>query len=150
MACQVLNLHPRPTALFAANNFIAFGAIRALREVGLRIPEAISLVAFDDLPDDWLIDPFLTVVDQRAYEMGKQAAELILERIAGVGRPMRRSIIVPVDFIVRRSSAPPPSDLNVTPRLAVDTALTLERRSAADPRRVKATPASADVSTTRD
>lgn len=150
MACQVLNLHPRPTALFAANNFIAFGAIRALREVGLRIPEAMSLVAFDDLPDDWLIDPFLTVVDQRAYEMGKQAAELILERVAGVGRPTRRSIIMPVDFIVRRSSAPPPSDQEAAPRRAVESELRLERRPAPDPRRVKATPASADVSTARD
>lgn len=150
MACQILDLHPRPTALFAANNFIAFGAIRALREQGVPIPEAMSLVAFDDLPSDWLIDPFLTVVDQRAYEMGERGAELILERVAGGGRPARQSIILPVDFIVRRSSAPPPSDLNATPRRAVDSALTLGSRSAPDPRRDKATPASADVSTARD
>jgi LacI family transcriptional regulator len=150
MARQVLDLQPRPTALLAANNFIAFGAIRALREVGLPIPDAMSLVAFDDLPDDWLIDPFLTVVDQRAYQMGKQAAELILERVAGVGRPTRRSIILPVDFIVRRSSAPPPSDLDARPRRAVETALSLGRRSAADPRRADATHASAEAGSASD
>jgi LacI family transcriptional regulator len=110
MGRQLLDLSPQPTALFAANNFIAFGAIRALREVGTRVPDDMSLVAFDDLPDDWLVDPFITVVNQRAYEMGRRAAELMLERLAGGGRPKRRSIILPVDFIVRRSTAPPRSD----------------------------------------
>lgn len=109
MARQMLALTPRPTAIFAANNFIAFGAIRALREVGLRVPDDMSLVCFDDLPEDWLIDPFLTVVDQAAYEMGRQAAELLLERLATGGRTKRRSIILPVEFKVRRSTAPPPA-----------------------------------------
>lgn len=136
MARQVVVLHPRPTALFAANNFIAFGVIRALREVGLRIPEAMSLVAFDDLPGDWLIDPFLTVVDQRAYEMGKQAAELILERLEGVERLSRRSIILPVDFIVRRSSAPPPPDLDARPGRVPELAPALGHPSSPDPRGV--------------
>jgi LacI family transcriptional regulator len=150
MACQVLDIHPRPTALFAANNFIAFGAIRALREAGLRIPEAMSLVAFDDLPDEWLIDPFLTVVDQRAYQMGKEAAELILERVAGVGRPTRRSIILPVDFIVRRSSAPPPPDLEARPGRAAASAPVQRRRSNLDRRRVDTAPASPEASTASD
>jgi LacI family transcriptional regulator len=150
MACKVLDLAPRPTALFAANNFIAFGAIRALREVGLRIPEAMSIVAFDDLPDDWLIDPFLTVVDQGAYEMGKQAAELILERLAGAGRPTRRAIILPVDFIVRRSSAPPPPDLDARPGRVGALAPAPGRPSASDPGRVEATSASPETLTASD
>ena len=150
MACQVLDVHPRPTALFAANNFIAFGAIRALREMGLRIPEAMSLVAFDDLPDDWLIDPFLTVVDQRAYEMGKEAAELILERVAGVGRPTRRSIILPVDVIVRRSSAPPAPDLDARSGRVAKLAPVRGRASAPDPRGVNPTPALAEAPTGSD
>lgn len=106
MARQVLELPSRPTTLSAANNFVAFGAIQALRDVSLSVPEDMSLIAFDDLPEDWLIDPFLTVVDQRAYEMGQRAAELILDRLAG-NRPKRRSIILPVDFVMRRSSAAP-------------------------------------------
>jgi LacI family transcriptional regulator len=150
MACQILDLHPRPTALFAANNFIAFGAIRALREQGLHIPEAMSLVAFDDLPDDWLIDPFLTVVDQRAYEMGERGAELILDRVAGVGRPARQSIILPVDFIVRRSSAPPPPDLDARPGRAAELTPAPARPTAPDSTRVGAEPASAAAPTTGD
>lgn len=122
MARQLLDSSLQPTALFAANNFIAFGAIRALREVGLRVPDDMSLVAFDDLPNDWLIDPFLTVVDQRAYEMGKQAAELMLQRLDGGERLKRRSIVLPVDFIVRRSSGPPRLEaklrLTGSPRIA--------------------------------
>lgn len=115
MARQVLEVSPPPTALFAANNFIAFGAMRALREIGVRVPDDMSLVAFDDLPDDWLIDPFLTVVDQRAYEMGRLAAELVLERVTGGGRPKGRSIVLPVDLIVRRSSQPPRPDAGAGP-----------------------------------
>jgi LacI family transcriptional regulator, galactose operon repressor len=115
MARDLLKVSPRPTAFFGANNFIAFGAIRALREADLRVPDDMSLVAFDDLPEDWIVDPFLTVVEQRAYEMGKQAAKLMLERLAGEGRPKRRSIILPVDFIVRRSTAPPPVEKALGP-----------------------------------
>lgn len=107
MAQEVLAASPPPTALFAANNFIAFGAIRALREAGLRVPDDMSLVCFDDLPEDWLIDPFLTVVDQPAYEMGCQAAELLLERLDAEVPTASRSIIMPGKFIVRRSTAPP-------------------------------------------
>lgn len=150
MARQVLDLDPRPTALFAANNFIAFGAIRALREAGLRIPELMSLVAFDDLPDDWVVDPFLTVVDQRAYEMGKQAAELILERVAGVGGPTRRSIVLPVDLIIRGSSAPPPSDVAARPGRVDALAPVLSHPRVGDPRRVDAVPPSAEAPTARD
>jgi LacI family transcriptional regulator len=109
MAQEVLASTPRPTALLAANNFIAFGALRALREVGLRVPDDMSLVCFDDLPEEWLIDPFLTVVDQPAYEMGRQAAELLFERLEPGIHTAARSIIMPGKFIVRRSTAKPAS-----------------------------------------
>ena len=61
MAQALLQLDPRPTAFFAANNFIAIGALRALHNVGLSVPQDISLVAFDDLPDTYIQPPFLTV-----------------------------------------------------------------------------------------
>jgi len=107
MAHEVLAASPQPTALFAANNFIAFGALQALHEAGLRVPEDISLVCFDDLPEEWLIDPFLTVVGQPAYEMGHRAAELLFERLDGDDSKTARAIVLPGEFIVRRSSAPP-------------------------------------------
>jgi LacI family transcriptional regulator len=112
MALQVLKVSPRPTALFAANNFIAFGAIRVLREMGMRVPDDMSVVTFDDLPEEWLIEPFLTVVDQPAYDIGRQAAELLLERLAGTAPSKRRSIILPLELIIRRSSGPPRPDPN--------------------------------------
>jgi LacI family transcriptional regulator len=107
MTCQILQAKPRPTAIFAANNFIAFGALRALHEAGLSIPEDISIVVFDDLPPGWVLDPFLTVVSQPAYEVGTQAAELLLQRLVGEVRDGPHSIILPSKLIVRRSTAPP-------------------------------------------
>jgi LacI family transcriptional regulator len=109
MARQALAAIPRPTALFATNNFIAIGAFRALREVGLSVPDDISLVAFDDLPAAVLIDPFLTVVGQPAYEMGQRAAELLFTRLAGEAPPEPQEIVLPAQVIIRRSSGPPPA-----------------------------------------
>jgi LacI family transcriptional regulator len=106
MTRLILDGKPRPTAIFAANNFIAFGAIKAFREAGLRIPEDISIAVFDDLPPGWVFDPFLTVVSQPAYEIGKQAAELMLERLAGKAPAEPRTIVLPSELITRRSTAP--------------------------------------------
>jgi len=108
MTEQVLKAKPRPTAILTGNNFIAIGAYRALRDAGLRLPEDISLVAFDNLPDHMVLDPFLTVTAQPAYEMGKRATELLLERLAGQGPAEPQDIQLPNELIIRRSSGPPP------------------------------------------
>lgn len=107
MANEVLAIDPRPTAIFAANNFIAFGAMRSLRDAGLRVPEDISIVAFDDLPVAWLSDPFMTVVDQPAYEIGRRAAELLLSRLDGTISGPGREVVLPSELIIRRSSGAP-------------------------------------------
>ena len=108
MATEVLAAPgQRPTAIFCANNFIAFGAIRALREAGLRVPDDMSVVAFDDLPEEWVDDPFLTVVAQPAYEIGRHAATRLLDQISGGHQPRGESEVLPFDLIIRRSSAPP-------------------------------------------
>lgn len=98
---------PRPTAIFAANNFIAFGVIRALREAGLRVPEDMSVVAFDDLPAGWVMEPFMTVAAQPAYEIGRRAAELLLDRIDGDAGAAGQTVVLPFELIIRHSSAPP-------------------------------------------
>jgi LacI family transcriptional regulator len=109
MARDVLEAgSPRPTAIFAANNFIAYGAIRALHEAGLRVPEDMSVVAFDDLPPEWVPDPFLTVAVQPAYEIGRTAATLLLDRASGERCGPAEQVVFPVEIHVRRSSAPPP------------------------------------------
>ena len=110
MALELLDAPgERPTAIFCANNFIAFGAIRALRAAGVRVPEDMSVVAFDDLPEEWVSEPFLTVAAQPAYEIGQRAATLLLSQIAGSHEPSGKSVVLPFELILRRSSAPPPA-----------------------------------------
>jgi LacI family transcriptional regulator len=104
MVQQALTTTPWPTALFAANNFIAIGALKALRDAGLRVPEDMALVCFDDLP---AIDPFLTVAAQPAYEMGQRATELLLARLSGQTPQEYQEIVLPTEMIVRSSSGPP-------------------------------------------
>jgi DNA-binding LacI/PurR family transcriptional regulator len=104
---QILDAGPRPTALFAANNVMAFGAFRALREAGLRVPGDVSLVTFDDLPETLIMEPFLTVVNQPAYALGQRAAELLLQRLAGEGPAEPQEIVLPTELVVRESTAPP-------------------------------------------
>ena len=107
MTQQVLALTPRPTALLAANNFIAIGAYRALRDAGLRVPQDMAMVAFDDLPPALILEPFLTVAAQPAYEMGQRATELLLARLAGTAPAECQEIVLPTEIIVRRSSGDP-------------------------------------------
>lgn len=104
MTQTLLARRPLPTAIFAANNFIAGGALRALRGAGLRVPEDLSLVAFDDLPDTYIWEPFLTVAAQPAYELGKTAAALLLKRIAEPAQEEVQEIVLPTTIVVRSSS----------------------------------------------
>ena len=103
---QALRSTPRPTAIFAGNNFIAIGAMMALREARVQVPGDLALVAFDDLPAPLIIDPFFTVAVQPAYEMGKTATELLLSRIAAQAPDQYKEILFPAEIIVRRSSQP--------------------------------------------
>lgn len=105
MMQQVLEMDSPPTAVFAANNFIAIGAFRALREAGMRVPEDIALVAFDDLPLTFMVAPFLTVAAQSVYEMGRCAAQLLLRRLAEENYGPPTEILLPVEIIIRQSSA---------------------------------------------
>jgi len=104
MTQQVLTVTPRPSALFAGNNFIAIGALRALRDAGLRVPEDLALVGFDDLPTDLVVDPFITVAAQPAYEMGRQATELLLARLSEEAPAAYQEIVLPTVIVVRESS----------------------------------------------
>jgi LacI family transcriptional regulator len=101
---QVLTAAERPTALFAANNFLAIGALKALAEAGVPVPGEMSLVGFDDLPPSLVVEPFLTVASQPAYEMGRRATELLLARLAGAATGEHREIVLPTQLILRRST----------------------------------------------
>jgi LacI family transcriptional regulator len=108
MAQQMMKLESHPTALFAVNNFIAIGAYKALTEMQVRIPEDISMVAFDDLPPALVMEPFLTVAAQPAYEMGYRATELLLDRLAGKLPEYYQRVVLPTELIVRSSTGPAP------------------------------------------
>jgi LacI family transcriptional regulator len=104
MTRQVLELSPRPTALFAANNFIALGALRALEEAGMRVPEDMAVVTFDDLPESLVVSPVLTVAAQPVYEMAAKATEMLIKRLTDKGLEGFEEVIFPTKLIVRKSS----------------------------------------------
>ena len=87
---KVAALIPRPTAIFAANDAMAIGCLAALRERGLRVPEDVSLVGFDDVPIARYLTPALTTVQVPIAELGKQAMASLLSSIDGPGHPDRR------------------------------------------------------------
>jgi LacI family transcriptional regulator len=104
MAEQMLKDLSRTTALVAANNFIAIGAMQLLSEKKVRVPEDIAIVTVDDLPPALTITPFFTVATQSALEMGRQATQLLLDRVSGKTNAPCQEIILPVEMIIRASS----------------------------------------------
>jgi LacI family transcriptional regulator len=99
----LLGLEHRPTAVFATNNLTAVGAVKAIREHGLGVPDDIALVAFDDIEHVAILSPFLTVMPQAPETFGVIAAQLLVERINGRGSEQRRVVILPSHIIVRES-----------------------------------------------
>jgi DNA-binding LacI/PurR family transcriptional regulator len=73
--------HPRPTAIFALNCMMGMGTYKAVQELALKMPEDMAVAVFDDVPGNDLLHPQLTVVSQPAYEIGYQAANLLIQRI---------------------------------------------------------------------
>ena len=73
----------------------------------LRVPDDISVVAFDDLLDVIGLEPFLTVIRQPAYEIGRRATALLLDRLSGAELGEPQEIILPTQLIIRQSSTPP-------------------------------------------
>ncbi|GAA1790127.1 LacI family DNA-binding transcriptional regulator [Luedemannella flava] len=104
----LLALPDRPTAIFAATDVQAIGVYRAARDAGLRIPEDLSVVGFDDLPVVAWVDPPLTTVHQPLAEMAAAATELALALGRGE-RPVQRRIELATTLTVRESTGPPPT-----------------------------------------
>jgi len=101
---KLLSLKPRPTAVFAANDLMALGAMLSIREAKLRIPEDIALVGLDDIPAAKLVHPPLTTISQMQEDIGRIAAEMIFERIEGTAPDKPRLVEMPYKFIVRESA----------------------------------------------
>ncbi len=101
---KLLSLKPRPTAVFAANDLMALGAMLSIREAKLRIPEDIALVGLDDIPAAKLVHPPLTTISQMQEDIGRTAAEMIFERIEGTAPDESRLVEMPYKLIVRESA----------------------------------------------
>jgi LacI family transcriptional regulator len=103
MTLAVMAHGPRPTALFAANNFIAIGVLHGLDELGLQVPGDIAVVGMDDLPEAMVTFPFLTVAAQPAFELGRRSVGVFLDRLADPGGPAQ-DVVLPTEIVIRRSS----------------------------------------------
>ena len=95
------------TALIVYNDISAVGAIRAVKETGLRVPEDISVVGFDDIREAAYHLPSLTTVRQPMRKMGAMAAETLIQRIEGSGAP-ESGILVEPELVIRESTGPAP------------------------------------------
>ena len=102
--CELLEMDNPPTAIFVANNLMTLGALNAIHERGLRIPCDVGVVGFDDMPWASSLNPPLTAVAQPTYDLGRVAAELLLERLSDKEREVAEVVLQP-NLIVRSSCA---------------------------------------------
>ena len=102
---SLLQGQPRPTAIFAANDRMAIGAMAAAADLGLKVPEEVSVVGFDDITIASYVRPTLTTVALPSYKMGVSAMELLMKLLSQEEcQPITR---LPTDLIIRNSSGPP-------------------------------------------
>ena len=100
----MLKLQPRPTAIFAANDAMAIGALSALREDGVRVPEDVAVAGFDDIPIARYVSPALSSVHVPIAELGERAMDLLLGAIAGPGNGGACRVVLPTTLVIRKSS----------------------------------------------
>ncbi|PIE04979.1 MAG: hypothetical protein CSA76_01375 [Spirochaetales bacterium] len=102
-AKNLLSQSKAPTALFASNYLIAIGMLRALEEMGRRIPEDVSVISFDDTPFFPIFRPSITAIAQSAEEMGQNVASLLLDRLSGAYSGAARELRLDCRLILRDS-----------------------------------------------
>lgn len=100
---KLLNQPSPPTAVFCSNDYIALGAIKGARESGLTLPDELSIVGFDDMQTASYMVPPLTTIRQPAYDMGRRAAELLLQLIEKKSKPVQD--MMTTSLIVRESTS---------------------------------------------
>ena len=101
---ELLKLKIRPSAVIAETDNLAIGAMRSIRESGLRIPQDISIVGFDDITVSSFIDTPLTTMIQPKFEIGQKAAELLLEQLNEQQSPQVKHVILKPELIIRNST----------------------------------------------
>lgn len=104
-ALHLLKLPSKPTALLVINDLLAIGALRAASDLGLRIPEDLSVIGYDDIPLASYLMPRLTTSSKDMVKVGQEAAKMLLARIREPDRPHQR-VDVQARFIIRESTGP--------------------------------------------
>jgi len=102
-AMRLLRMLPRPTAIFASNDLLASGAVTAIRHLGLRCPEDVSVVGFDNFEFAEHTTPALTTVHQSGYQIGAAACSMLLEAIQYPSRPLGHTVL-PTELKIRNST----------------------------------------------
>lgn len=105
-ACELLNRKAPFTAMVCYDDIAAFGAIRAIRDHGLRVPEDISVMGFDDIQTAAYYNPSLTTIRQPLHQMGVEAARMLLQRIRGSADVPNDLPVLP-ELVIRESTCPP-------------------------------------------
>lgn len=105
---SLLEIASPPSAVFAGSDTVALGAYQAIRERGLRIPEDVSVIGFDDVPSAEAIEPPLTTVRLPAYAIGWAAVELVIQLIENPSEVTETRIELETELVVRRSTGPAP------------------------------------------
>jgi LacI family transcriptional regulator len=108
---RLLSLEQPPTAVFSHNDFLALGAMHAVQEAGLRIPEDISIVGYDDISSAAYFSPPLTTVRLAKEELGKEAGRIIIEHIRSSKKYPVQKVSLPAELIVRASTSAPVKNL---------------------------------------
>jgi DNA-binding LacI/PurR family transcriptional regulator len=103
LARKLLDAHPDVTAIFAANDVMAFGVVQAVLDRGLRIPEDLSLIGFDNIGFSAVVHPPLTTIHQPKYEMGSAAVDILLRLAHDKGKQMPEHRRLGVELIERQS-----------------------------------------------
>ncbi len=98
----LLSADPKLDAVFVANDVMAFGAMRALRNAGRRVPDDVAVVGFDDIPASAMTHPPLSTVRQPLYEMGRTAASMVMAAVRG--ESITKRIELPTSLVIRESS----------------------------------------------
>lgn len=104
---RLLALPDPPTAVFVANNMMTIGALRAVKDIGVRIPDDLSVIGFDDHPFSEILDPPLTVIDRPMEQQGALAMRMLLSRMGNDSRRMARRVVLDTRLIERASCGPP-------------------------------------------
>ena len=114
LMCELLDLSNPPTAVLTGNNLLTLGALETIHTKGYNIPDDISIIGFDDMYWANSLNPPLTAIRQSGYDIGKRAAELLLQRIQDPTRA-NSNVILNTELIIRKSC----KDINAIKRIIV-------------------------------